>query len=50
MQKDFTSTFDSVKKKALESPFYMKVYEDGGRYYEGEMRDGQKHGVGVLLT
>lgn len=50
MQQDFNLTFDSVKKKAMESPFYMKVYENGGRYYEGEMRDGQKHGVGVLLT
>ena len=34
----------------MQGPYYMKLQENGGRYYEGEIRNGQKHGIGVFLT
>jgi len=50
MQQDFTAVFERVKNKVMQSPFYQVVYEDGGSYYEGEIKAGKKHGVGVHVT
>ena len=50
IQQDFSQIFDQFKQKVMQSPFYSKIYEDGGRYYEGEIREGMKHGIGVLFT
>ena len=50
MPQDFDLFFKSVKEKAMQSPHYRYVIENGGRSYEGEIQDGLKHGIGVLLT
>lgn len=48
MQRDFTLTFQQVYAEAMKSPYYMKIIENNGRYYEGEVRDNVKHGIGVM--
>jgi len=27
----------------------VKIYQDGGGYYEGEIANGSKHGMGMLF-
>ena len=48
MQRDFTLTFQQVYAEAMKSPHYMKIIEDKGRTYEGEVRNNAKHGIGVM--
>ena len=50
MPQDFTQFFSNLKEKAMQSPLYSHVIENGGRSYEGEIVDAKKHGVGTLFT
>ena len=35
-----------MKRKAIENQNYQKIFEEGGSFYEGELKDGVKNGYG----
>ena len=38
-----------MKRKAMESPNYEKNFEQGGRFYEGQLVEGVKNGYGCQV-
>ena len=50
MRVDFSACFAQNTEKIKSSPNFQKIYEDGGRFYEGEIVNNMKHGTGTIQT
>lgn len=44
-----TASLSEMKRKAMESSNYEKNFEQGGRFYEGQLVEGVKNGFGCQV-